>query len=183
MNEINEHNEEKSNVKKSKKTYNAITICLAILGAFLIIWYAAFAQPLAFNNIGVNEGNTWNIHFTNMIQKSIVGEAKAINKPDYTSTKATFSVSLTSPGDSITYELTVKNSGSLDAVVDSIYVLPENGTNDPIWYTVSDIEVGDELKAGAETTFKVTALYNPNITSTTNVNSKSVTIIINYRQK
>ena len=65
----------------------------------------------------------------------------AVNKvdPSYTATTANFSVGFTQPGDSITYDITVTNKGTLDAVVESINVV--KGDNQAITYTTNDITV------------------------------------------
>ena len=47
---------------------------------------------------------------------------------NYNSTTANFSVGFTQPGDSITYDIEVTNSGTLDAVVESITVETDNNS-------------------------------------------------------
>ena len=56
---------------------------------------------------------------TNITSKDVVGNAVDKMDPTYTATTANFSVGLTQPGDSITYDIEVTNSGILDAVVES----------------------------------------------------------------
>ena len=167
---------------EEKKNDNTLLICLALLALFMVTWYSVFAQPLAFNNEQVKPG-VWDIRFTDVSEAKITGSAKALRKPDYTSTKATFDVLLTSPGDKLTYTFKIKNTGNLDAVLDGIYILPANNDNDPILYYTSGLSVGDSLLAGDEVQVDITALYNPAMTQSTNVNSKSVSIIFNYVQK
>ena len=50
-------------------------------------------------------------------------------------------------------------------------------------YYTSGLNVGDSLLAGDEVQVDITALYNSAMTQSTNVNSKSVSIIFNYVQK
>lgn len=168
-------------IKMSKKSSNKIVIALVAIGAFLIMWYATFAQPLAFNVRQADDG-AWNIGFTDMEVANVAGEAKEISGHDFTSTKANFYVSLTGPGDSIVYDLTIKNSGTLNAVVDSIYVVPVSQPNDQIVYSVGGINVGDKLDAGDSTHMTVTVMYNNNANKSEQSVRKDVSVIINYKQ-
>lgn len=171
-------------VKNSKSSANKLVIILVALGALLTMWYTTFAQPLAYNakqmKLQSNNGS-WDIRFTDMYQKRKIGEAKEISNPSYSSTKASFYISLSNPGDEITYNLTIKNAGTLNAKVLSIYIMPENRDDDPILYYVSGIAVGDELNAGESTNMTVTAKYNENINSSNIL--KNVSVIVNYVQK
>ena len=110
-----------------------------------------------------------------------VGNVMELAKPSFTTTTATFSVSLSAPGDKIVYDLTIKNSGKLNAKVDSIYIVPENKPDDIILYSVGGINLGDELKAGDSTHMNVTAMYNRTSGGQEQV-SKKVTVYINYVQ-
>ncbi len=166
-------------IKMSKQSTNRIVITLVALAAFLIMWYSTFAQPLAFNARTAETGS-WDIRFTDMYVDKVVGFAKELTKPSYTAQTATFSVSLTAPGDSITYDLTITNNGNLDVKVESIYIIPEDKNDDTILYSVDKIHVGDELDAGESTHMTVSATYNK--TTAQEKVSSSVTVLINYEQ-
>lgn len=166
-------------IKMSQKSINRIVIFMVTLGAFLVMWYSTFAQPLASNTNQVTD--SWNISFTDMQLQNQVGGAKELSLPSYTSTKANFYISLTGKGDKIVYELTVKNSGSLDAKVDSIYIIPENKPSDQIIYSVGGISLGDELKAGESAKMTVTAMYNNSATESGTAR-KDMSVIVNYKQ-
>ena len=112
----------------------------------------------------------------------VTGEAKEISGHDFTSTKANFYVSLTGPGDSIVYDLTIKNSGSLNVEVDSIFVVPTSQPGDQILYSVGGISVGDKLDAGESTHMTVTVMYNNNATKSEESVRKDMSVIINYKQ-
>ena len=169
-------------IKMSKKSTNKIVIALVLVGALLTMWYAVFAQPLAFNaRQETSNAKDWNIGFTDMQLDDKVGNVMELAKPSFTTTTATFSVSLSAPGDKIVYDLTIKNSGKLNAKVDSIYIVPENKPDDIILYSVGGINLGDELKAGDSTHMNVTAMYNRTSGGQEQV-SKKVTVYINYVQ-
>lgn len=169
-------------IKMSKKSTNRIVIALVLVGALLTMWYAVFAQPLAFNARQASDDGSWNIGFTDMYVDDIVGGAKELGKPSFTSTKANFYISLTGPGDKIVYDLTIKNSGTFNAKVESIYVVPENKPGDQIIYSVGGINLGDELKAGESTHMTVTAMYNRSATTSLESVRKDMSVIVNYAQ-
>lgn len=166
-------------IKMSKQTSNKIVITLVAIGAFLIMWYATFAQPLAFNVRQANNGE-WNIGFVDMEIADMTGEAKEISNHDFTSTKANFYVSLTGPGDKIVYDLTIKNSGMINAKVENIDVTLNNKPGDQIIYSVGGIDVGDELKVGESTHMTVTAMYNRNATTSLDSVRKDMWVVITY---
>ena len=169
-------------IKMSKQSTNKIVIILVAIGAVLIVWYATFAQPLGFNaRQQAADSGAWNIGLINMEINDIVGGAKELGKPSFTSNKANFYISLSGPGDKIVYNLTIKNSGTMDAKVDSIYIIPENKPDDQIIYSVGGISLGDELKAGESVDMTVTAMYNRSASSATDVR-KDMSVIINYAQ-
>ena len=173
-------------VKPSKETTNKAVIALVTIGALLMMWYTFFAQPTASNSkqlqLKQNDSGSWDIRFTDMYQQRKIGTASEISAPSYSSTKASFHVSLSKPGDEITYNLTIKNNGSLNAKVSSIYVMPENNDGDSILYFVDGINVGDFLDAGKSTNMAVTAKFNSNGSPVSGV-VKSVSVIINYVQR
>ena len=173
-------------VKPSKETTNKAVIALVTIGALLMMWYTFFAQPTAANSkqlqLKQNDSGSWDIRFTDMYQQRKIGTASEISAPSYSSTKASFHVSLSKPGDEITYNLTIKNNGSLNAKVSSIYVMPENNDGDSILYFVDGINVGDFLDAGKSTNMAVTAKFNSNGSPVSGV-VKSVSVIINYVQR
>ncbi len=173
-------------IKMSKSSTNKIVIALVLVGALLTVWYAVFAQPLAFNaKQRTSDGKDWQIGFTDIKLADTVGTVRELSKPSLTSSStASFSVSLTGPGDTAVYDLTIKNSGTINAKVESIYVTPLNEKDDYILYETSDINVGDVLKAGESTHMKVIVTYNDKIATPSISNgesvSKNVTVIINY---
>ena len=171
-------------VKTSKTTTNKYVILLVTLGALLMMWYTTFAQPLAFNGtqMGQSGNGSWDIRFTDMYQQRKIGGAKELSTPSYSATKASFYISLTNPGDEITYNLTIKNAGTLNAKVSSINIMPENRDSDAILYYVTNISVGDWLDAGQSTTMTVTAKFNDNAV-TVSRQVKNVSVIINYVQR
>lgn len=208
---------------KNSESYNNNTIIYVVsMVALFVIWFTAFAQPLAYNNRlllfnnnsknndnsnGSNnnsnnktpdnsktsdssvpsarksENSMWNVGFIDMILSNKIGKSEEIDSPSFTKTKANFHVLLNEPGDEISYNIVIKNSGTIDAKVSEITVNPINDINDPILFEFSGLEVGDELDAGKSTTVSVNIKYNPNYTGAKEKINKDFVVFINYVQK
>ena len=107
---------------------------LSVLVCIMAVGYALLAQELTING-RASIDSTWKVEITNITSKDVVGDAVNKTDPSYTTTTANFSVGFIQPGDSITYDITVTNKGTLDAVVESITV--NKGDNLAITYTTS----------------------------------------------
>ena len=102
---------------------------LSVLVVAMAVGYALLAQELTINGTASID-STWRVEITDISSKEVVGDAVNKTNPTYTATTTNFSVGLTQPGDSITYDITVTNKGTLDAVVESINV--DKGNNPAI---------------------------------------------------
>ena len=210
---------------KNSESYNNNTIIYIVsMVALFVIWFTAFAQPLAYNNRlllfnnkkdnnvktndnSSNNGNNnpnnnyrnnrndrsanvrkadnsmWNVGFINMELNSKISKSEEIEAPSYNKTKASFHVSLSEPGDEISYNIDIKNSGTIDAKVSDITINPISEVDDPIIFVFNGVEVGDELDAGKTTTVSVNIKYNPNYTGPNKKISQDFVVLINYVQK
>ena len=146
----------------------------------MAIGYALLAQELTING-SASIDSTWKVEITNIESKDVVGDAVNKVDPSYTATTANFSVGFTQPGDSITYDITVTNKGTLDAVVESINVV--KGDNQAITYTTSGLKRGDKLaKNNGTNTLTVKVDYDSNVTSQPASTTNDITVTINYQQ-
>ena len=91
-----------------------------------------------------------------------------------------FKTNLVSPGDSMTYTITVANEGDLDAILDSIETTDTN--NPAILFSVNGINQNDVLLDGENVTFTVTVTYNPDTESQPTNLVSSLTVKLNYVQ-
>ncbi len=127
--------------------------------------------------------NAWHVGFTAVKLDAIYGSAVEEEPVRFTNTTATFDVTLNNSNDAISYIFTVKNSGTINAKVESINIIPDNSINDIIHFKVEGIRVGDKLRAGQSTNLKVTTSYNKDIVVNQNTSyEKHVKIVINYVQ-
>ena len=157
-----------------------IITVLSVLVVAMAVGYALLAQELTINGTASID-STWKVEITNITSKDVVGDAVNKTDPSYTATTANFSVGLTQPGDSITYDITVTNKGTLDAVVESITV--NKGDNPAITYTTSGLKRGDKIaKNNGTNTLTVKVDYDSSVTSQPASTTNDITVTINYQQ-
>lgn len=165
---------------------NMIIAGLLAVVLIMAVGYAAFAQNLTIHATTTTDA-TWNVKITNIEVEQINGEdnitgtATIENAPTFSDTEARFSSILRSPGDSITYSVTVKNEGTLKAKVASIKWVDEYGgedtnaekycmigqtvgqvlctVDDPIYYEYEAPSVNTVINPNATQTIKVKAIY------------------------
>ena len=156
-----------------------IITVLSVLVVAMAVGYALLAQELTING-RASIDSTWKVEITNITQKELVGGVTEKNK-SYTSTTANFSVGFTQPGDYVIYDIEVTNSGTLDAVVESITV--NKGDNPAITYTTSGLKRGDKItKNNGTNTLTVKVDYDSSVTSQPASTTNDITVTINYQQ-
>jgi len=147
------------------------------------VGYAALASQLNIEGYSKITGD-FKVEFTSITEGSPVGDATNVTPAAIVgATTATFDVEFVSPGDKMTYEIVVKNTGNLPAKLDDITGLPTE-SNDPIKYTVTGVAVGDTLAVEEEKTITIVAEYVSSVTSqpTDDQLSKDLSITLNYVQ-
>lgn len=180
---------------------------IAILLFVVLLMSAAFAAFSSNLNItGTTQVmTTWDVKITNITLKESTQSASnpygtatspatdqngGIN-PTYTDTTATFYSTLGAPGDSVTYVVTIQNSGTVNAIVNNVEWINEDGTSDlqynvsPIIYSYSFPDQSQILaKNGGTATLEVTVTYDSNVTDqpAESLLEKSATLSINYVQ-
>ena len=158
-----------------KITIVALIICISIMS----MAYASLFQQLKIHG-NASVVAAWKVEITGIKEGNIVGGASSVSTPSYTASTARFDVNLTSENDSIEYLVTIKNSGDLDAKLDSI-VTNKTGS-DAIVYEISNVNEKDILKKGDSVTVKIKVSINPN----TGINESNIetamTILFNYVQ-
>lgn len=158
---------------------NIILTFLVAIVCIMAIGYAAFSTSLNITG-SANITSNWNIKIKEVTTKNINGSATKAFEPIVSDTAVTFKTNLVSPGDSMTYTVTIANEGNVDAKVESIEMT--NSSNPAIIFTTSGVNENDLLKANEEQTFDVTVAYNNNITSQPDELSATLTVKINYAQ-
>ena len=111
----------------------------------MAVSYAAFSSVLDIKGTS-NITSNWDVEITKAEVGEIGGKAENGNGPTFDSLSATMEASFYTPGDYITYDLTVSNLGTLDAVLDSIKINLED--QDVILFNVEGLTSGEELLKG-----------------------------------
>lgn len=148
-------------------------VCIIAIG------YSAFTSQLEITGSSSIVSN-WNVEITNVSVKTVTGTASKAIEPVISGSSATFKTNLESPGDSMTYEVTVTNNGTVDAKVNSIETT--DSLNPAIVFTVAGINQNDLLESGQSQTFDVTTAYSEEVTTQPDELAATFAVKLNYVQ-
>ena len=160
----------------TQRNYIIAGLCMILV--IMGVGYAAFSSQLKISGTS-NITSNWSVKITNIQSKVVSGAPTDAQNPSYTDTTATFKTRLTSPGDTMQYDVTVSNEGDIDAKLDKITV-PESN-NSAIGFEVSGIEEGSLLKAGNTAILTVTVKYN-NVTEQPDDLTADLKVTLDYSQ-
>ena len=164
--------------KKKKKMVITTLVCVLV---FIAVGYALLTQAIKVGVEGTLNG-VWDVYISNIRLKGSTGRAQELN-PAYVSNKvnANFEVDLYMPGDSVEYEVTVKNDGNIDATLRTITTNATN-TNEDIRFTHT-IKQGEVLKKESEAKFTFKIVFDERATTLpTNSDPIEVTMKLDYLQ-
>ena len=145
----------KRRINRTQRNYIIAGLCMILV--IMGVGYAAFSSQLKISGTS-NITSNWSVKITDIQSKVVNGTPTNASEPTHTDTTATFRTTLTSPGDTMQYDVTVSNEGDIDAKLDKITV-PES-TNPAIGFEVTGIEEGSLLEAKQTATLTVTVKYN-----------------------
>ena len=140
---------------RTQRNYIIAGLCMILV--IMGVGYAAFQSQLRISGTS-NITSNWSVKITDIQSKIVSGTPTNASEPTHTDTTATFRTTLTSPGDTMQYDVTVSNEGDIDAKLDKITV--SESTNPAIGFEVSGIEEGSLLEAKQTATLTVTVKYN-----------------------
>ena len=123
----------------------------------------------------------WNISISGINEISKTEGTTIIDPASHTNMTATFNVGFKTMGDYIVYEVTIRNKGNLDAILDNITFIPELNNDDSIVYELFNIYTGEVLKAGETKKAYLTISYNDKFKN--KINKKDILILFDYKQK
>ena len=161
--------------KRRRKIILGGLLCLLLI---MTIGYSAFSSRLDIKGSSMVTSK-WDIEITDLQVKNILGKAEDVSHSFDTLT-ANMEANFYMPSDEITYEVTVSNLGTLDAVLDNIKINMDS--QDIIQFKVDGITSGEELKQGTSTKFDLIMKYNENITSQPGETSIDFSMNLNYLQ-
>lgn len=148
--------------KNSYKGIVVLSLCVAIIS--LSVAFIVLSQSLIMNKNLISKDSKWSIYFSDLSMPEIIGNASIITPASFTlgSTTLSLKAKLSTPGDSITYNFSVKNVGSMDAVISSIKLTGvDNVSTKDIIYSLTYtngtvVNANDILSAGETKILKLT---------------------------
>lgn len=161
------------------KQKSIILVFLIAIICMLAVGYAAFSTQLITTGTA-SISSKWDIQITNIDVTNVEGSATKAIEPVISGTTATFKTNLVSPGDSMTYTVTVTNKGNVDAKVSSIEMTDSN--NPAITFQTQRINKNDLLQANQSQTFDVIVSYNSKVTSQPDIINSTLSLKLNYIQ-
>ncbi len=173
---------------ETKKRNIIIGVLCGVL-LLMVVGYAAFNSVLNIKGTSSINSN-WDIKITAIKEKNKVGGATTSLNEDGTekitgigTLSATFETNLVSPKDSIEYDITVTNKGTIDAKLEKITPVDLVTKTGAVIFTRSEIDfqVGDVLKAGESKVLTVKVEYD-DVTSQPGSTIESFTINLDYVQ-
>ena len=147
---------------RDRKKRNIIIGSLCCLLVFMGIGYAVLSQTLNISGTANMKG-TWDIKITDISEASRTGKADP-GTPTISSSgvSASFEANLWMPGDSITYNITVKNNGNIDAALKELVPSVENGVQQ-VKFSNNAVQ-GKVLRQSESYTFQVSVVFDENAT-------------------
>ena len=111
-------------MKKEKKTKVLVMVILLIVVAGLTVAFAALSATLNINGTAYLDAAKWGIKFENLSEPVKTGDASTSGTAKVEETKSAeitgINVSLSTPGDKVTYTVDLVNKGTINAKIDKI---------------------------------------------------------------
>ena len=164
-----------------EETHKTSLILILVAVVFVMgIGFAAFSQNLNITGTATID-STWDVHIEHIEVANELNQGKHISTSVGTDKlSADFSASLMIPSSSVTYNVTVKNNGSLDAKLDSLTF--DTSANDAIDYSYSNIALNDVITHGNTQTFTVTVAFDENYTVDPVNKTGTLKMVLGYTQ-
>lgn len=106
-------------MEKNKKVLTIALLALLISITVVGIAFAVMNQTLTIDGGATFSPANWGVRFkASSLSKVESGEATGTTPTIGTATIGTYAVTLTQPGDSVTYTFVVENNGDIDAIID-----------------------------------------------------------------
>ena len=111
-------------MEKERRTKALVVVVLLIVIAGLTVAFAALSTTLNINGTAYLDAAKWGIRFENLSSPTKIGSATTTGTAKIEETKAAsitgMNVSLSIPGDKVTYTVDLVNKGTINAKIDNI---------------------------------------------------------------
>ena len=160
-------------MEKGRKFKLVIILAIIVVVIGLSIAFAAMSGALNIKGTGKVDPANWDIHFVDLSNAQVMGNARIISEPTISNNGANISnlrVGLSLPGDEVIYTVDVENSGTVDSEIESLQLPEFTEEQSQIFefkaeYTSEDengnkeIKVGDRLSPGQKKNVTLTIRY------------------------
>ena len=161
--------------------YKRIIILILILCIFLIPTCYAILKTDIILDGSVKFTGDWDVKITDIKLTSVCENCTA-TEPSFSNMTSNFDVSLIKPGDSVTYEITIENTGNIDAVFDSIDIDLGEEKEDQVLQVTTSPPV-ETLPAHSSSLIYLTIHFDDDVTIIPSDNAINFTCNIRYIQK
>ena len=161
-------------MEKERRTKALLLSALVVVVATLSIAFAAMSRTLNINGTAKMDTASWDVHFENLSDATIVSGAEEIGKPKISDDRGTvqdINVKLKNPKDEISYTVDIVNDGTIDAEVNVVTMSDmteeEKKLIDFSVYYLNGTKINkyDLIEAGKDMTIKIVVKYKDDITS------------------
>ena len=177
-------------MEKERRTKALVVVVLLIVVAGLTIAFAALSTTLNINGTAYLDAAKWGIKFENLSSPTKIGSATTTGTAKIEESKSAeitgINVSLSTPGDKVTYTVDLVNKGTINAKIDNIKktVLTQEQQR-YLTFKVTDqngkeVSEGDILSAGETRSLTITIEFIKDLTKEDLPTSTS-TISLSYK--
>ena len=182
-------------MEKERRTKALVIVVLLVVIAGLTVAFAALSTTLNINGTAYLDAAKWGIRFENLSSPTKIGSATTTGTAKIEETKAAeitgINVSLSTPGDKVTYTVDLVNKGTINAKIDNIEkTVLTSEQQRYLTFKVTDkdgreVSEGDILSAGETRSLTITIEFIKNLTKEdlpTNASTISLSYKLNFVQ-
>jgi len=177
-------------MEKERRTKALVVVVLLIVVAGLTIAFAALSATLNINGTAYLDAAKWGIRFENLSSPTKIGSATTTGTAKIEETKAAeitgMNVSLSTPGDKVTYTVDLVNKGTINAKIDNIEkTVLTSEQQKYLTFKVTDkdgreVSEGDILSAGETRNLTITIEFIKDLTKE-DLPKQTSTISLSYK--
>ena len=177
-------------MEKERRTKALVIVVLLIVIAGLTIAFAALSTTLNINGTAYLDAAKWGIRFENLSSPTKIGSATTTGTAKIEETKAAeingINVSLSTPGDKVTYTVDLVNKGTINAKIDKIEkTVLTSEQQKYLIFKVTDkdgreVSEGDILSAGETRNLTITIEFIKDLTKG-DLPKQTSTISLSYK--
>lgn len=177
-------------MEKERRTKTLVVVVLLVVIAGLTVAFAALSTTLNINGTAYLDAAKWGIRFENLSSPTKIGSATTTGTAKIEETKAAeitgINVSLSTPGDKVTYTVDLVNKGTINAKIDNIEkTVLTSEQQRYLTFKVTDksgyeIKQGDILSAGETKSLTITIEFIKDLTKE-DLPKQTSTISLSYK--